>query len=81
MGCRLWGRTESDMTEATEQQQHTVSLLLQCLFPSSGKWWPLSGSGAHTSHCGGFSCLAAQALEHAGFSSFTSWALDLWLRN
>ena len=21
MGCRLWGRTESDMTEATEQQQ------------------------------------------------------------
>ena len=44
VGCRLWGRTESDMTEATEQQQHTVSLLLQCLFPSSGKWWPLSGA-------------------------------------
>ena len=21
MGCRLWGRTESDTTEATEQQQ------------------------------------------------------------
>ena len=21
MGCRLWGRTESDMTEATWQQQ------------------------------------------------------------
>ena len=21
MGCRLWGHTESDMTEATEQQQ------------------------------------------------------------
>ena len=21
VGCRLWGRTESDMTEATEQQQ------------------------------------------------------------
>ena len=21
MGCRLWGRTESDMTEATQQQQ------------------------------------------------------------
>ena len=31
-----------------------------------------SGSGVHTSHCGGFSCLAAQALERAGFSSFTS---------
>ena len=22
VGCRLWGHTESDMTEATEQQQH-----------------------------------------------------------
>ena len=22
VGCRLWGRTESDMTEATQQQQH-----------------------------------------------------------
>ena len=21
MGCRLWGHTESDMTEATQQQQ------------------------------------------------------------
>ena len=21
LGCRLWGRTESDMTEATQQQQ------------------------------------------------------------
>ena len=23
VGCRLWGRTESDMTEATQQQQQT----------------------------------------------------------
>ena len=23
VGCRLWGHTESDMTEATQQQQHT----------------------------------------------------------
>ena len=23
VGCCLWGRTESDMTEATQQQQHT----------------------------------------------------------
>ena len=22
VGCRLWGRTESDTTEATQQQQH-----------------------------------------------------------
>ena len=25
MGCRLWGRTESDTTEATWQQQQHVS--------------------------------------------------------
>ena len=24
VGCRLWGRTESDTTEATYQQQHQV---------------------------------------------------------
>ena len=24
MGCRLWGRTESDTTEATYQQQQTL---------------------------------------------------------
>ena len=23
VGCRLWGRTESDTTKATQQQQHT----------------------------------------------------------
>jgi len=36
---------------------------------------------ARASHYSGFSFLAAQALEHAGFSSFTCWALELWLRN
>ena len=27
MGCRLWGRTESDTTEATSQQQQQQTLL------------------------------------------------------
>ena len=27
VGCRLWGRTESDTTEATEQQQQWVLTL------------------------------------------------------
>ena len=32
VGCRLWGRTESDMTEVTQQQQLLVrSELAQCL--------------------------------------------------
>ena len=28
VGCRLWGRTESDMTEATEQQQQSLEMTL-----------------------------------------------------
>ena len=27
VGCRLWGRTESDTTEVTQQQQHPVKNL------------------------------------------------------
>ena len=30
MGCRLWGRTESDTTDATQQQQHGLSLVALC---------------------------------------------------
>ena len=40
MGCRLWGRTESDTTEATQQQQqqltpckHLVCWRVSCSFP------------------------------------------------
>ena len=29
MGCRLWGRTESDMTEVTQQQQQQLVVLEQ----------------------------------------------------
>ena len=29
VGCRLWGRTESDMTEATQQQQQGC-LMCKC---------------------------------------------------
>ena len=37
VGCRLWGHTESDMTEVTQQQQqqllysHVISLMILCL--------------------------------------------------
>ena len=37
MGCRLWGRTESDTTEATQQQQQNHTNLQP---PPS---WPVSG--------------------------------------
>ena len=54
MGCRLWGRTEADTTEATEQQQQQPSFCLSdvaywlkmninvcCLEKSMdrGAWW------------------------------------------
>ena len=29
VGCRLWGRTESDMTEATQQQQQALIQIRQ----------------------------------------------------
>ena len=40
VGCRLWGHTESDMTEATQQQQRHSSLLhlslpTRCFFDDS----------------------------------------------
>ena len=43
MGCRLWGRTESDTTEATQQQQQQQTWTCQvCSQPSS---WQLSCPG------------------------------------
>ena len=38
LGCRLWGRTESDTTEATQQQQqqrHILTVVRQC---SNEQW-------------------------------------------
>ena len=38
VGCRLWGCTESDTTEATQQQQLTsLSLAIDSVFPHIGK--------------------------------------------
>ena len=45
-------------------------------------WWKGATvhCGAWASHCRGFSCCRAQALEHAGFSSRSAWALKHRLR-
>ena len=32
VGCRLWGRTESDTIEATQQQQHIIGIFQICTF-------------------------------------------------
>ena len=42
VGCRLWGRTELDTTEATwRQQQHTASLVAQTVknLPATPETW------------------------------------------
>ena len=41
VGCRLWGRTESDTTDATEQQQQQQS---------SGYQGPVGGGNGHSAH-------------------------------
>ena len=38
VGCRLWGRTESDTTEATQQQQQHCCLLYARNFAGYLKW-------------------------------------------
>ena len=37
-----------------------------------------SSCGVRSSHCGGFCCCRAWALEHAGFSTCSTWAQQLW---
>ena len=55
----------------------TVAALGLCsctqAFATYGKWGPLSSCSAWTSHCSGFSCCGAQALEHR-LSSRGAWA-------
>ena len=55
------------------------SSLLCGFFSSCGKRELLSSCSAWASHCSGFSCCRGQARGHAGFSSFSTWAQELWL--
>ena len=41
VGCRLWGRTELDTTEATWQQQHLVIVVLSPVFIDKALLWCL----------------------------------------
>ena len=53
-----------------------LSLLPHGLFSSCWERGLLSSCSAQASHCSGFSGGGAQALGRAGFSSFSSWALE-----
>ena len=37
MGCRLWGRTESDTTEATQQQQQHAECIMRNTGPDEAQ--------------------------------------------
>ena len=40
--------------------------------------WTFSGCGTRASHCSGFSCYGARALDHVGCSSCGAWTQLLW---
>ena len=54
-------------------------LFICCTVFSCSEWGLLSSCGMHTSHCSGFFCCRAWALEFSGFSSCSTWAQQLWL--
>ena len=51
--------------------------MLHGLFSSCSEWGLLASRSA--SHCGGFSCCRARGLGYACFSSYGTWAQQLWL--
>ena len=66
VGCRLWGRTESDTTEATQQQQQQPPVSLGAApFPWGLCIWCLH-HGSYTS------CMAAQDSQGAKSPNFLS---------
>ena len=66
MGCRLWGRTESDTTEATQQQQQQAPHLPH---PHPG---PQSRMGfrGHMMQKGSHHCLFGESKAHSSLRAF-----------
>ena len=65
VGCRLWGRTESDTTEVTQQQQQIKKGSVAIIFSGFLLFWsPLQRKSALYHKCSGvvFICLCARYL-------------------
>ena len=67
-----------------EPEQHACAYPVRTPPTSPDKTHPLRRPSAapasrsvRASHCSGFSCWGAQALEHSGFSSCNTWAQEL----
>ena len=79
VGCHLWGHTESDTTEAMQQQQQCLCWVFWFaarLFLSRSEQGLLSDCDVQASHYGSFSC-RTQALGFTGFGSWGVWVPSL----
>ena len=84
VGCRLWGRTESDTTEATQQQQHIYILrgfLVLCLTKRECKSFRVIQiwSTFHPGFC--LQTLQLTLLEWDKYSQFCFDLESVWLSN
>ena len=80
LGCRLWGRTESDTTEGTQQQQQFYNIVLVCAIHQHE-----SAIGIHTSPPSGTSLPPpipyhpSRLSQRIGFNSLHHTANSHWL--
>ena len=82
VGCRLWGRTESDMTEATQQRQQQLRVSLRNT-PSLRRLWSCSYQGYPEKQkaepmwvCVG--CVCERERERDWLTILRSWPTGLW---
>ena len=67
MGCRLWGRTEWDTTEATQQQQP------QCIYVESRRMVPMDLSAEQQKGGRGEQTCGHRGKERVGRPGRASW--------
>ena len=74
MGCRLWGRTESDTTEVTQQQQQQQANLLDLrtdwTYKCTLEMELVHMQGIYNSHCFGLDLKATLACVCQGKNEF-----------
>ena len=75
LGCRLWGRTELGMTEATQQQQQQ-QLLLRIINSLCSLAWELCAFYQHLYSDGRLNCLLMNRLKFQILHS--SWQLSFF---
>ena len=85
VGCRLWGRTESDTSEATQQQQHCCSmwelpLLVSWLFNWGFHSSILAWKIPWTEESGRLQSMGSLRVGHDWATSFSLFTFMHWSR-